>query len=188
MTEADLAHFGPWTEEEFLALDRTTNRIELVDGGLWVSPGPGMHHQGISYQLHAALRPAARAAGLLTFEGINVRLEPGTIYVPDLTVIDARTELDAYVEASDTVLIAEILSPSSRKMDRVTKRHAYAAAKIAWYLLVEPDLSTYAGVSLWLFRLDGDEYVEASAAKRGETLHSDEPFPIALRTNDLLAR
>lgn len=187
MTEANLSHFGPWTEEEFLALDRTINRIELVDGGLWVSPGPGMHHQGISYHLHAALRPAARACGLLTFEGINVRLEPDTIYVPDLTVIDASAELDAYVEASDTVLIAEILSPSSRKMDRVTKRHAYAAAKIGWYLLVEPDLLAYDGVSLRLLRLDGDEYVESSAARRGETLVADEPFPIELSTDDLLA-
>lgn len=62
-----------------------------------------MHHQGISYQLHKALGPAARAAGFLTFEGINVRLEPDTINVPDLAVIDIDAELGVYVEAADTV-------------------------------------------------------------------------------------
>jgi Uma2 family endonuclease len=187
MTEANLDHFGPWTEEEFLALDESTNRIELVDGGLWVSPSPSMPHQGISFLMHTALRRAAQAAGLRIFDAVNVRLEPGRILIPDLTIVDQSAPLSTYAEAVDVVLVVEILSPSSQTMDRITKRYAYAAAKIGWYLLVEPDLSTYEGVTLRLFQLNGNEYVEAAVAKHGETLVSDEPFPIELCTNDLLA-
>jgi hypothetical protein len=37
-----------------------------------------------------------------------------------------------------------------------------------------------------LFRLVGDAYVEHASAKRGETLISELPFPIAISTEELL--
>ena len=49
--------------------------------------------------------------------------------------------------------------------DRVLKMHYYAAAGIPWYLVVDPK-----PLSLNLYRLDDETYVEEASAGPGETL------------------
>jgi len=68
-------------------LGETSNRIELIDGGLWVSPAPNRPDQDISFVLLEALRPAARAVGLRAYIAVNVRLEAGRIVIPDTAAL-----------------------------------------------------------------------------------------------------
>lgn len=35
-----LTHVGPWTEQDYRALSADNRRIELLDGGLLMSPNP----------------------------------------------------------------------------------------------------------------------------------------------------
>jgi Uma2 family endonuclease len=186
MTEAAFGHPGPWTEEEYLALDETPNRIELMDGGLWVSPGPSVAHQGMLSVVHAALRATARGAKLKVFDGINVRLGPNRLLIPDLAVVSPEIRVTTVVEAADVTLVAEIVSPSSKAMDNGQKWEFYEAAKIDSYLLVEPDVPDYDKVTLRLFGQRRNRYVEVATAKPGETLTADSPFRIVLDTKALV--
>ncbi|NGM13858.1 Uma2 family endonuclease [Verrucosispora sp. WMMA2044] len=181
MTVAVFDHEGPWTEEEYLALGETSQRVELFDGSLHVTPAPTPRHQNISGELRATLRGPAKEAGLHVLEGVNVRLRPGRIPIPDL-VITGPIDFDApNVEAADVHLVCEIISPSNAATDKVLKMHYYAAAGIEWYLLIEQ-----ASGALHLYRKRGRHYVVESATEPGQVLVLNEPVKVTIRPEDLL--
>jgi Uma2 family endonuclease len=176
---------GPWTEDEFLTLDAKANEIELVDGSLLVSPGPISSHQQISVRLSAGLLPAADEAGLWILPSMNIRLAADRILRPDL-VIARGPRVVTIVQSSDVVLACEITSPNTVTTDRVLKKQLYAAAKIKWYLLIEPDMTNYETVTLTLFRLEAGEYAAYAIVKGDETLTLHDPFHVAINANGLL--
>jgi Uma2 family endonuclease len=185
MSVALFEHPEAWSEAEYLALGETSNRIELIDGGLWVSPAPNKPHQDISFLLLAGIRAAVRAAGFRGYEAVNLRLATGRIVIPDLVVAKGG-RLGSVTDASEVVLVGEITSPSNAATDRFQKMQFYSAAGIEWYLLVEPDMTDYEDISLRLFRLQGAHYVVHAAASFGETLKSAEPFMIEIDTAALI--
>jgi Uma2 family endonuclease len=182
MSAAVFEHDGPWTDEEYLALGETSQRVELFDGSLHVTPAPTPRHQNISGELRAALRTPVREAGLRVLEAVNVRLRPGRILIPDLVVTGEIDFDDPNIEAHDVRLVCEIVSPSNAATDRVLKMHYYAVAGIEWYLLIEQRNGT-----LHLYRRQGRHYVEQSVAKAGEVLELTEPVRAAIRPEELLS-
>lgn len=54
-----LNHVGPWTEPDYFTLPEDRRRIELLDGGLLVSPAAGGRRQQLSSHLCHALGRAA---------------------------------------------------------------------------------------------------------------------------------
>jgi Uma2 family endonuclease len=185
MSVAVLEHPGPWSEEQYLALGETPNRIELIDGGLWVGPAPNKPHQDISFLLMTMIRPAARAAGLRAYEAANLRLGPDRIVIPDLVVADTDPH-GGVIEASEVALVCEIVSPSNAANDRLLKMQFYATAQIEWYLLVEPDLVAFEFVTLRLFRLAGLHLIEHAVAGKGEFLTLERPIACDIDTDTLI--
>jgi Uma2 family endonuclease len=116
-------------------------RVELAEGVLQVSPRPSRRHQLVSGQLVAALDTALRPAWRALPE-VELTLDPSdppTVRVPDVVVVragsvDARSRLGP----ADVLAVVEVVSPGSRRVDRILKLAEYADAGIPHYLVVEP--------------------------------------------------
>lgn len=134
-----------------------SRRIELVEGALQVSPRPAARHQlltaGLAVALDAALRPRWRA--LAEVELTVDATDPPTVRTPDVTVVrgyaaDGRSRQ----VVADVLAVVEVLSPGSRRTDRVLKSAEYAEVGIEHYLLVDPGPPP----RMVEYRLDGAAY------------------------------
>lgn len=135
-----------WTREQVLDLideSRAWPRYELIDGQLLVTPSPGDPHQLAVLELLLALAPFVEREGLgLTFTSpSDVELRDDTITQPDIYVLPAGPEAEAkglvWSEWSKLLLAVEVLSPSSLRTDRVTKRDFYMESGVAEYWVVD---------------------------------------------------
>lgn len=183
-TEVLGQHASPWTEEEYFALGETLDRVELFDGALVVSPSPSSRHQRVSYTLAKAIEAELRP-GTQVVLAVNVRLRPGRVVIPDL-VVTADVDRTTF-DAAEVALICEVVSPSHPSNDRVLKMHLYAEARIPWYLLVEP-AEDGPHLTLRLYRLSADGYVEHSNASDDQVLSMTEPVPVVLVPGSLVPR
>ena len=183
MTSAIFSDGRPMSEEEFLAIGETPERIELFDGSLHVTPAPTFRHQRIAGRLFGILDRATENSGLEAHQAINLRLQPGRVPIPDLAV---TTELDpdgSIADAAAVLLVCEITSPSNAATDRVLKMHYYAAAGVPWYLLIEQD-----SCALALHHLVDGTYVLDSLVPPGKVLELVEPVVVTIDPEELLPR
>jgi Uma2 family endonuclease len=83
------------------------------------------------------------------------------------------------------LLVAEVVSPHSRREDREVKPQAYARGGILLYLLIDK-LADPPGVTLFS-RPGADGYARRQTATAGQPLRLPRPFGIALDTARLLS-
>jgi len=175
-------HKGPWTLDDVLALpegSQTGQRIELVDGGLFVSPMGASPHQVLAGDIFAQLRSSTPPDMKATIE-LNVALSTGRLLIPDFTVVRRSGLGGVTVDADAVVLVGEVISPSSRVQDRVLKSRLYCDAEIPFYLIVDP---SGAVPSATLFELIEDEYKEIARGKNGR-IEIERPFRVTLELTD----
>lgn len=165
-----------WTLDDLLRLPATGHRYEIVDGSLLVSPPPEIRHTVFASRLDRLLDRAAPASLTVLPTGAGVQIGR-SLLVPDVLVANTRAahSASAVFAAADVVLVVEVLSPSNRTTDLVTKRATYAAGGIPSYWLVDPTVP-----SLTVLRLRGDTYETAATISGGDPFTTDEPFPVTV--------
>jgi len=130
------------TEEEFLSLPESTDKVELLDGEVILSPSPTYRHQWILRQVVRALEDWATAESRIATIGmapLDVRFGPGRILQPDAFVLFSRLPPDHIGPISEVpALCVEVMS-SNRAYDRMTKRLAYAEAGVAEFWTIATD-------------------------------------------------
>ncbi len=116
------------------------NRYETVHGELLVTPAPRLAHQYVITELvsrlHAYLK--AHPIGQVLTSPADISWAPDVLVQPDVFVAameEARTWDWSRVR---TLLLAiEVLSPSTQRHDRFTKRRAYQEYRVPWYWIVD---------------------------------------------------
>ncbi len=136
-----------WTREDVLALPDDGNRYELIDGELLVSPSPRALHQRAVLALVRRLDSyvAAHALGVTGFAPSDLDLEGDDLVQPDIFVVpllpDGREPID-WPDYAVPILIAEVISPSTARYDRITKRRRYQQRGVGEYWIVDVDART----------------------------------------------
>jgi Uma2 family endonuclease len=163
---------------------------ELDEGRLVLAPSSIPDHGSAAFEFGVQLRPQLPPELQILLD-MDVDLElapvdaPGTVRRPDLIVVQraARGRVRAeggLIRASEVVVAAEFLSPSSRRLDRRTKRDEYADAGIPHYWIVDLDEP----VSLLACLAGEFGYVDGGAVTG--TFRTTEPFPVEVDLGALL--
>lgn len=152
--------------------------VELVDGVLLATPADAALHARAVRRLARALE-AASEPPLEVFAPFTLRLAGETEVLPDVAVVAVADPLPRYPR--DVRLVAEVLSPRSRRTDVALKARVYADAGVPLFLVVDPD-----AVTLAVHALRGDGYVEVARAARGSAAPVPDPVAVLLSPADLV--
>ncbi|RKN44285.1 Uma2 family endonuclease [Micromonospora endolithica] len=177
---------GGWTTDDLDALPEDGRRRELLDGVLLMSPSPTRTHQIIAGRLMVALEADCPDEYDVT-QGVEVRINRTRSFVPDVLVttsVAAVREPSRY-EPHEVVLAVEIVSPSSRSIDRVLKPALYAQAGIPFYWRIETEDGALQVVT---YRIDAVNEVYVETGRWAKFLDTGEPFPINLPISRITPR
>ncbi|MCK9609550.1 MAG: Uma2 family endonuclease [Methylomonas sp.] len=129
------------SEEEYLATEPASEvKREYIDGQVYAMAGAGYNHNCISANMLRELGNHLKGTPCATFMAdIKVRLGKDYVY-PDVLVDCSKMSGDDYFSTSP-VIIVEVLSRSTRKMDTTTKLIRYInLPSLQEYVLIEPDI------------------------------------------------
>ena len=164
----------PWgsalTVEDLERLPEDGHRYELLDGSLLVTPAPNTRHQRCVMRLGSILLGAASRDLEVLSAPYDWVLGPSTLFQPDLLVA-RRDDLGPMRLEKTPLLVVEVLSPSTRRIDQAIKRLAYAEAGVGAFWLLDPDVP-----SLMILDLEGDQYSEVTTVTGDSAWTSTFPF------------
>lgn len=142
-----IAHYYD-TAADVLAMPDDGNRYDVVRGELLGSPGPRMLHQVVAFRLVQLIGnyPDRYRVGV-GVPGGNLSWSDDTLVIPDLPVTDLEeSRTMSWDQLKTVLLVVEILSPSTARHDRFTKRRLYQEVGIPLYWLVDADAQS---VEVW---------------------------------------
>lgn len=129
------------TEEEYLATELNSEiKREFIDGQVFAMAGAGYNHHCISANVLRKFGNHLEGTPCATFMAdIKVRIGKDYVY-PDVLVDCSKMAGDDYFSTSP-VMIVEVLSRSTRKMDSTTKLLRYInLPSLQEYVMIEQDI------------------------------------------------
>jgi Uma2 family endonuclease len=159
------------TYHEFLRMELVNPHVEWVDGEIVEMPPVSGSHSNVTTFLISILRAYADASGG------EIRAEPFQMKTgptlpgraPDVIYVSKRAVKrlkESHLEGPADVVV-EVISPSYRRVDRVTKFQEYEQGGVREYWLVDPERKQLE----FHYRARGGEFVEIEPDDKGR-IHS----------------
>ena len=126
--------------DEFLVWEREQpERYELADGVVTMMTGGSLDHVTIAMNIARTLRQALRAAGCRAFVNDVKVIAAGSVRYPDVAItcspVSGRDDV-----VPEPVVIFEVISPSTERVDRGRKKFDYLGTpSIRHYAIVDQD-------------------------------------------------
>lgn len=131
-----------WTAEMVRQLPDDGNRYEVVYGELLVTPAPRFDHQLLVSRLFFALAKylEQEPLGILLTSPADISWGRDVLVQPDVFVIPrAEAATRDWAQLRTLLVVVEVLSPSTTRADRFTKRRRYQEAGVPLYWIVDGD-------------------------------------------------
>lgn len=148
----------PWSIEDLEDWPEDGSKQEIIDGSLHVTPSPAISHAYVILRLRRLLDNRL-PADLVAVERVGLRGPDTDTLEPDLSVVP-ETSLQAggrLLDPTHVLLAVEVVSPSSRAHDRVTKPNFYRDWGVQAYLVVDPERRQ---LMLWPWRVSRTAVVD----------------------------
>lgn len=161
----------PVTYEVYSAMPDDGERYEIFDGALeMMSPGPSVIHQSVSRDLLYILMQSCNSDYAMFVAPLEVILSRTNVVQPDLILVHrSRMEIvtDKAIEGAPDIVV-EVLSPGSRKRDKVKKLNIYAKHAVPEYWIIDTNART-----LEQYVLGGEHYTLSNLFEGDDQMASD---------------
>ncbi len=169
-----------WTADDLDQIPDDGLQYELLDGMLLVTPTPALAHQRAVGHLYLALRQACPPGFEVFLSPVDWRPDLRSSLQPDLLVVRPQDRAAKNITVP-LLLSVEVLSPSTRRKDRVLKRSKYEDSGVQSYWIVDPEEP-----SLLALKLVEGHYVPALQVTGGQLARLSDPFPVEIVPQELV--
>ena len=139
--KAEAKKSSGYTLEDYLALP-DDQRVELIDGVFYDMAAPTGLHQALVGSIHNALLNHVRSNGgsympLISPLDVQLDCDDKTVVQPDICIICDRGKYKNGRIFGAPDMVAEVLSPSTRKKDMSLKLYKYLNAGVREYWIID---------------------------------------------------
>jgi Uma2 family endonuclease len=117
-------------------------RYELYNGSVYAMSPEGAGHAEVKFAVQTALQRAIKAGKLpcrMLPDGMTVRVSDKTAFEPDALVYCGEKIKSSDLEVPNPVIVVEVLSPSTRRIDTSLKLTGYfKLPSVSHYLVIDP--------------------------------------------------
>ena len=162
--------------EEFMEInEKSTLRMELINGEIYLLSSPNIGHQEILGRLHLLFHEYFKDKKCRVFLApFDVHLQKKDMKTPDVVQPDVLVACDLennvtgkgrYMGTPD--LVIEILSDSTRNKDMIDKLNSYMLSQVKEYWVVDPKQET-----IIIYSFDNNEIDRIKSYEKGDFARS----------------